>query len=182
MICDLLWCVRNGIMYPKCINYALRPLRNVQIHWEIIREWVVLLHFDLIFGFNQFRLKFKSLKNHFWPTVMRFNILVGHRWILRDSYILPTWLKPKFWSKWNKNTHSRQISKCICTFLSGLMAWLIHYGHLILFLAHHSESQIMFEGFKGPLEVIEAEYQVKIKQKWPHASDFPKYLCISGLS
>ena len=30
---------------------------------------------------------------------------------------------------------------------------------------NHSESQIMFEGFKGPLEVIEAEYQIKIKQK-----------------
>ena len=53
----------------------------------------------------------------------------------------------------------------ICPFLIGLRAQLIHFGHLILFLTHHSESQIMFEGFKCPSEVIEAEDQVKIKLK-----------------
>ena len=67
-------------------------------------------------------------------------------------------------------------------FLSCLREWFIHFGHLILFFTHHSESQIMFEGFKGPSEVIKAEDQVKIKQKLPHAADFPMYLCISEWS
>ena len=75
-------------------------------------------------------------------------------------------------------TCMHQISRCIYAFLGCLRAQLIHFGHLILFLTHHSESQIMFEGFKDPSEVIKAEDQVKIKQKLPHAAHFPMYLQI----
>ena len=36
---------------------------------------------------------------------------------------------------------------------------------------------MIMEGFKGPSEVIDAENQVKIKQKHPHSADIPVIYC-----